>query len=140
MSNNEITETDVSNFLLAVVLLIVCLIPLSAIVFFDLENNSAALALSTFLLLMALLWVKKKYRKPVENQSAQKRLLGNWKWFISSGGKTRSGVAMRNIVIAIIFIVIPILRPSFPIISHAGVTLFLNHRIFCILSVFSVYS
>lgn len=73
MSNNEITETDVSNFLLAVVLLIVCLIPLSAIVFFDLENNSAALALSTFLLLMALLWVKKKYRKPVENQSAQKR-------------------------------------------------------------------
>ena len=59
MSDNEITETDVSNFLLAVVLLFVCLIPLNAIVFFDLENNSAALALPTILLLMALLWVKK---------------------------------------------------------------------------------
>lgn len=90
MSDDEITETNVSNLLLAVVLLFVCLILTSAIVFFDLESNSAALALSTILLLMALLWVKKKYRKPVENHSAQKRLSGNWKWFIAAVGCPRN--------------------------------------------------
>ncbi|WP_406240104.1 hypothetical protein ACF3NX_14305 (plasmid) [Acetobacter orientalis] len=92
MSDDGITETDISNFLLAVVLLFVCLIPLSAIVFFDLESNSAALALSTILLLMALLWVKKKYRKPVENQSAPNKLSGSWKWFIAAVGFLPIGI------------------------------------------------
>ena len=58
---------------------------------------------------------EEKYRKPVENQSAQKRLLGNWKWFIAAVGCLPVGIAGGVILdhffpdnpVSIIFMVIP---------------------------------
>lgn len=98
MPDNNITdrEIDFSNMLLAIGLAFICLLNLSILVVFDLENNSTALAGSTVLIVITLLVVMKKYRKPIKNsitdKAAPNREAKNWKWFIAAIGCLPVGI------------------------------------------------
>lgn len=65
-------EIDFSNMLLAIGLAFICLLTLSILVVFDLENNAAALAISTVLIVITLLVVMKKHRKSIKSSIMDK--------------------------------------------------------------------